>query len=265
LISNNKILIIVLVILTTLCFAVTAQTNDINIPVQDSYWKSLKTESYTTYPDGWFYTLNQMAELYEVEYNEGRRLSNFIKRQNGNFITGCNGESFVVPELFIKTTLRQLKELLDKGLAKYLFRLDSFHSHLFVTYQKFDKEYKGLSYIEMIEKYVNDTSLGSLFHNAEHLALRFPPHTGPIDPEAQELISKRNVIGWYDGKREVEVFSPQKEDLVGSGKSNTAIIPKGYRGVGSIVYKATSNGVFSIRYAGKEIRLDISLFECYYH
>ena len=260
----NKILIITLVALISLHFSVTSQANDIKIQTEDSYWDSLKSESFTTYSDGWFYTLNQIAELYEIEYNEGKRLSNYIKYHNGNLITGCNGETLVIPELFIQRTLRQLKKLLDKGLAKYLFRLDSFHSHPFVTDQDFDKEYKGLSSIEMAEKYVIDTSLGTLFHNAEHLALRSPPHTGPIDPEAQELIAKRNAIGWYDG-RETEVLSPQKEDLVGSGKSNTAIIPKGYRGVGSIVYKATQNGEFSIRHDSKEIHLDISLFECYYH
>ena len=59
----------------------------------------------------------------------------------------------------------------------------------------------------MAEKFVNDALLGTLFHNAEHLALRSPPHTGSIDPEAQEFRSKRNVIGWYDG-RGLEVIFP---------------------------------------------------------
>lgn len=253
-----------MVVLTSLCFAVAAQASEINIPSKDPYWDSLKAESYTTYPDGWFYTLNQMTELYEVEYNEGKRLSNFIKSQGEDFIAECNGETFVVPKLFIDTTLRHLEELLDKGLVKHLFRLDSFHSHPFVTDRDFDKEYQGLSHVEMAEKYVNDTSLKALFHNAEHLALRSPPQTGPIDPVAQELISKRNVIGWYDG-RGIDVIFPQKENLIGSGKSNTAIIPKGYRAVGSIVYKATRNGEFSITHDNKKIHLDISLFECYYH
>ena len=58
---------------------------------------------------------------------------------------------------------------------------------------------------------------------------------------------------------------PKKEDLVGSGNSNTAIVPNGYRQVGSIVYKATRNGEFSIKHKSKEIHIDISLFECYYH
>ena len=263
-ISSNKILIVALVVSASFCYSMTALSSETNIPVKDSYWESLEAESYTTYPDGWFYTLNQMAELYEVEYSEGKRLSNFIKSQDGNFVAECNGESVVIPKLFIDTTLRHLEELLDNGLVKYLFRLDSFHSHPFVTDRDFGKEYQGLNYIMMTEKYVNDTSLGVLFHNAEHLALRPPKYTGPIDPEAQELISKRNVIGWYDG-REIEAIFPQKENLVGSGKSNTAIIPKGYRGVGSIVYRATKNGEFSITHDNKKIRIDISLFECFYH
>jgi len=243
---------------------VNSLAKDTNITTQGSYWESLKAESYTTYPDGWFYTLNQMAELYEVEYNEGKRLSNFIKFKGGDFIAECNGESFIVPDQFIETTLRLLKELLEKSLVKYLFRLDSYHSHPFVTDLEFDKKYSGLNSIKMAEKYVNDTSLGVLFHNAEHLALRSPPHAGPIDLEAQELIAKRNVIGWFDG-RVTEVIFPQKENFIGNGKSNTAIIPKGYRGVGSIVYKATRNGEFSITHDNKKIHLDISLFECYYH
>ena len=262
--SKNKILSSALVVSTLLFFSAASQASDMNKQPAKSYWDSLKSESYKTYPDGWFYTLSQMAELYEVEYYEGNRLTNFIKRRAGNFIAECDGETFVVPELFIETTLRLLTELLDKGLAKYLFRLDSFHSHPFVTDQKFQQEYKGLSYIKMTEKYVHDPSLGALFHNAEHLALRSPPHTGAIDPEAQELISKRNVIGWYDG-RELEIIYPGKEDSVGRGKSNTALIPEGFRGVGSIVYQATQNGEFSIRHDNKEIYLDISLFECYYH
>jgi len=264
LIKRKTLSIAILIILSSLFIELPAQASDIDLLGKDSYFEDLTSEYYTTYPYGWFYTLKQMAELYDIEYDEGKRLSNIIKTKGGDYFVECNGESFVIPKPFIETTLKQLKELLDLGLVKYLFRLDSFHSHPFVTEQSFEKEYQELNYKEMAKKFVNETSLGALFHNAEHLALRSPPLTGPIDPEAQELISKRNVIGWYDGK-ELEIIFPQKEDLVGSGKSNTAKIPEGYRKVGSIVYKATRNGAFSINHNKKEIHLDISLFECYYH
>lgn len=263
-IFKNKILVAVVEIIVLFFLIDASQANDTNTPEKDSYWDSLKSESLTEYPDGWFFTLDQMAELYEIEYNEGNRLINYIKRENGKFITQCNGEAFDIHEQFILTTMGHLKELLDRGLVKYLFRLDSFHSHPFVIDQQFVKEYSGLNNFEMTKKYVVDTSLGTLFHNAEHLALRTPPKIGSIDPQAQELITKRNVIGWYDG-RKTEILFPQKKELVGSGKSNTAIIPEGYRGVGSIIYKATKNGEFSIKHKGKQIRLDISLFECYYY
>lgn len=263
-IKRQTLSLAVLITLSSFFFEVLAQASDIDLQAKDSYWEGSKSESYTTYPRGWFYTLKQMAELYEIEYDEGKRLSNFIRIKDGVYFAECNGDSFVVPKPFIETTLRQLKELLESGLVKYLFRLDSFHSHPFVTEQRFKKEYQELNYIAVAEKFVNDTSLGTLFHNAEHLALRSPPHTGPIDPESQELRTKRNVIGWYDG-RGLEVIFPQKENLVGSGKSNTAKIPDGYRGVGSIVYKATRNGEFKITQNNRIIHIDISLFECYYH
>lgn len=134
----------------------------------------------------------------------------------------------------------------------------------FVTEEQFERKYLNLNTMEMMMEFVNDDSLGVLFHCAEHLALRKPPQTGAIDKEAQELIKFRNIIGWYDVES-IEIVTAPKKELVGSGKSNTATIPHGFRGVGSITFKANINGEFSISHAGQTIKLDISLCDYYYY
>jgi hypothetical protein len=157
-----------------------------------------------------------------------------------------------------------LQQMLDRKLIKYLFRLDTFHGHYFVTEEQFEKNYLNLNSTEMMEKYTKDASLGVLFHCAEHMALRNPSLTGPIDKEAQKLREQRNIIAWYNEKS-IEVVTADKKELVGNGKSNTATIPQGFRAVGSLTFKANINGEFSIKHTGKIIKLDISLCDYYYH
>jgi hypothetical protein len=216
------------------------------------------------YPFGWFYTLDEIEAIYEVEYYENNRLESFIRHENGKCINQCNNELSEIPTQFIETTLIFLKQMLDRELTKYLFRLDTFHGHFFVTDEQFTRKYLNLNTMEMMMEFVNDDSLGVLFHCAEHMALRNPPQTGTIDKAVQELIKQRNIIGWYDVES-IEVVTAPKNELVGSGKSNTATIPQGFRGVGSITFKANIDGEFSIQHAGQTIRLDISLCDYYYH
>jgi hypothetical protein len=224
----------------------------------------LMAESWVGYPYGWFFTLEQMEELYEEEYFGNNRLNNYIKYDNGKCINQCNNELVEIPWQFIEKTLRLLEHLLDRGFAKYLFRLDTFHGHFFVTDLQFEKEYLNLNTSAMMNKFVFDDSLAVLFHCAEHMALRDPPHNGVIDKEAMQFIQRRNILGWYDNET-IEIIVPGKDELVGSGKSNTATIPQGHRGVGVLTFKANDNGEFSIEHAGRTIRLDISLCDYYYY
>ena len=198
------------------------------------------------------------------EYRPGNRLESFIRHENGKCINQCDNEFSEIPGQFIETTLKLLQQMLDRELTKYLFRLDTFHGHFFVTDEQFERKYLNLNTREMTKKFVNDDSLGVLFHCAEHLALRNPPQTGTIDKDAQKLIKQRNIIGWYDVES-IEVIPEGKNELVGDGKSNTGIIPQGFHAVGSITFKANINGEFSIKHADQTIRLDISLCDYYYH
>jgi hypothetical protein len=240
------------------------QANNLFIQEKDSCQEIILAEALVEYPFGWFYTLDKIEQIYEVEYYENKRLENFIRHENGSCINQCNNELSEIPWQFIETTLKLLKQMLDEKLTKYLFRLDTFHGHFFVIDEQFEKNYLNLNTTEMMMKFINDDSLGVLFHCAEHMALRNPPRTGTIDKEAQKLRKHRNIIASY-GAKSIEVVTADKKGLVGSGKSNTVTIPQGFRAVGSLTLKANINGEFSFKHAGKVIRLDISLCDYYYH
>ena len=229
-----------------------------------SYRQDLHVEKETRYPDGWFYTLEEIKNQYVLEYEEGKRLSNYITKKNGNYFTSCNSDAIIIPEAFINKTLHLIQALLEQDLARYIFRLDSFHGHLFVPEQIFSRKYSNMNTQEIIRLFTHEKTLGILFHNAEHLALHNPPNSATIDVEALEFVKKRNVIGWYDG-RPFEIIRFSENDLLADRKTATASIPAGYRNVGVITFKAVRNGEFSIIYNGTSIRIDISPYECYYH
>jgi len=229
-----------------------------------SYWKDVDIEKQINYPDRWFYALEEIERQYIVDYEDGKRLSNFITKKNGTYTTSCNSENIIIPEAFVAKTLELIQALLEQGLVRYIFRLDAFHGHLFVPENVFIKKYTDMTTEEMIKHFSNEDSLGMLFHNAEHLALRNPPAEGPVVLQAKALIEKRNVIGWYDD-RPLKVIELNEDLLLTDRKNTTATIPEGYRNVGVITFMATRNGEFSIIHNGEEIRIDISPYECYYH
>ena len=219
--NSTKIVIVFFVTLFQSFFVFPVQADNQTTAQDRPYWNDLEIESLVEYPDGWFFTLDQMKTLYDVEYNEGKRLTNFVRHEDGKYLAQCNGESLEIPEPFILTTLHHLQEMLDKGYVKYLFRLDAFHGHPFVSDQQFAEKYQDLSWPDMIKTFVHDESLGILYHTSEHLALRNPPETGPIDYEAQKLIKQRNILGWCDG-RPLEILFAETSQLVGDGKSGDA-------------------------------------------
>jgi len=259
-----KIPVAVLIAAMQTFFILPCHAHNLFIQEKDSCPELFLAEALVEYPYGWFYTLDEIEEIYQVEYYENNRLASFIRHENGKFINPCHNELSEIPDQFIETTLRLIEQMLDQKLTRYLFRLDTFHGHFFVPDEQFAGKYLNLNTRDMIIKLVNDNSLGVLFHCAEHMALRNPPHTGTIDKEAQELIKLRNIIGWYN-TGSIEVVSAAQKGLVGNGKSNTSLIPQGFRGVGSITFKANINGEFSIKHAGQTIKLDISLCDYYYH
>lgn len=150
---------------------------------------------------------------------------------------------------------------MENGYAEYIFRLDAFHSHLFVPEEAFEN-YKDLDGVELIEEYTKDERLGALYHNTEHLALR--DETGKIDPAAEELISKRSVLGWHDG-RPLELTYPKEDASQKIREANSAGIPDGHNSIGHLTFMATKNGEYVIRPNGKEVRVDISFDDFGYY
>lgn len=200
---------------------------------------------------GWFYTLEEMKKVYEKEYEEGKRLENYIGFKGGKYTAYYGGKSFELPEKFIRHTLSQLEQMLEKGYAKYIFKLDACHSHLIVPDRIFEK-YIHLNYMDTIEAVVKEDGLGALYHNTEHL--KTPSET---ETEAKKLFDNRSVLGWYDG-RPLEIIHPKENDPEAIKEANTGSEPEGYRRIGFLVFKATKNGEFTIKPNGQEIRVDLS-------
>ncbi len=213
------------------------------------YWGPSRYEKH-----GWYYTLEEMEKIYEQEYNSPEKLlKNIFCRENDKWFGFIKNEKFEVPRDFLEKTLRHLQEMIEKKTAKFLFRLDAFHGHFFVPEDKYRKNYAELDFFGQAKMLVKDKDLGVLFHNSEHLKI------DPIAPEVKELMKKRNVVGWYDG-RPMEVLSLPSERGV------TADFPGRSRQLGPLLqFAAHKDGEFSIIVDGKEIRLDISFDDLTYY
>ncbi len=90
---------------------------------------------------GWFYTLEEMKKVYEEEYNAPEKLlEKTLYRENGKWMGVFRKEKFEVPQEFIDKTLKQFKDMLKQGTAKFLFRLDAFHCHFFMDEKRDEME-----------------------------------------------------------------------------------------------------------------------------
>ena len=200
---------------------------------------------------GWSYTLEEMEKVYEEEYNAPEKLLKNTLQQEGEKLIGLvRGEKIEVPQKFIDKTLQHLKEMLEQKAAKFIFRLDAFHGHFFVSEKRYQENYYDLSIVEQTRKLINDGELGILYHNSEHGKF-LDKKSDELTAEEKELKEKRNVIGWYDN-RSIEILS-----LPEGGKKIAADIPGCSLGPG-LLFSAHKDGIFTISHNGKEIRLDIS-------
>lgn len=203
---------------------------------------------------GWLYTLEEMQKIYEEEY-VGEKLLQKIVRKKGEKIVGIyQGREFIISPQFIRQVLSHLQSMLEKGAAKFLFRLDASHGHyFFVPEEVFKLHYEGIDGAEAFRMALTDPTLGILYHNSEHLSL------DDKNLEAPKLYQKRNVVGWNDG-RPITILPLPK------GKNTAADIPKGYQDLPiTMNFAAHKDGEFSIYVGGKEIRLDLSFDDSSYY
>ncbi len=206
--------------------------------------------------DGWWYSAEQMRELYEREYNGPKILENRLIVKRSGVIGRYDGKELAVPQRFVDSTLANIAGLLERKAARYLFRLDAAHGHFFVPAERYRTRYGALAGAAEVEVLARDRMLGILFHNAEHLKL------DPNNPEDALFNARRNVLGWYDGRPlEILPSPPGGEtkwsvpDLPGA-MHNLSPYPK---------FAAHKTGAFSVWHRGKRVRLDVSLDDPWYY
>lgn len=202
---------------------------------------------------GWFYAFEEMQDIYEREYRGERILKNIVRKKDGKWIGSSQEKEFVVPAEFIEKSLLHLRQLIEQRTAKFIFRLDAFHGHFFVPMPAGEK-YKKLQGVEEALEFVQDEHAGVLFHNSEHFK------ANPDSPEEAEIFSRRNVIGWYDGRPLTILPLPQDT------KRTAADVPDDSVEIGlDFKFAAHERGQFKIIADGKEIRLDISFDDSRYY
>lgn len=208
------------------------------------------------YEKGWSYTSAEMQTIYDREYNGEKILKNAVVREGDNLIGAIDGKKIIVPQKFIDRMLRHMEEMLDLNAAKFISRLDAFHGHLFVPETVSEERYKDTSQDLPKEAVLlfEDNSIGILYHNSEH----FKP--SPDRQEETERYSKRNVLGYYDG-RPLKILPLPTET-----KRTAAHTPEGTRDLSVYPkFAAHKDGVFSITVAGQTIRIDISFDDSSYY
>lgn len=85
------------------------------------------------YLEKWFFPPEQVKVAYDHEYNGEKLLKNRFKR-DGKRITGSiEGKEIEVPQEFVDRVLDHLGKMLEEGAARFIFRLDAFHGHPFIS------------------------------------------------------------------------------------------------------------------------------------
>ena len=154
--------------------------------------------------DTWYFTAGEIESAYGYQERFGRRLSRPLE-PNGcyfgqsEFAASFQGKPFLAPCRFIFETTRHIKQLLEQGAAKFLFPLDADHAHLAVPTELFEQKYRELSLEEILPSLLREPQLVALYHTAEHLSV-VDSRTGKSDEQARQWRSKRNVLGFYDGR-----------------------------------------------------------------
>ena len=151
--------------------------------------------------DAWFFTAKEIANAYRYQQQFGARLHNPLDPQaclhgRMEFAASSQGRRFVAPCRFITETIRQLRELLESGTAKYLFPLDVDYADLAIPADLYESKYKQLSSGERLPALLREPALVAIYHTALHLA----PEPSNSAPSASVWGEKRTVSGFYDGR-----------------------------------------------------------------
>ncbi|HME61189.1 MAG TPA: hypothetical protein VKH62_08050 [Candidatus Binatia bacterium] len=201
--------------------------------------------------DSWFFSAAEIQDAYRYQQLYGARLRRPLKATHclygrAEFAASFQTKKFTAPCKFITDTIRQLRELLESGAAKYLFPLDADHAHLGIPLALWDKKYSKLADDEIFPALLREASLVALYHTAEHLE----PNAQAQVTNAKIWGANRSVLGFFDD-RPNETLPPLAD---GSGVHE----PMAYRWFHGFTFLAQSLGELQLVANGAAIPFDIS-------
>jgi hypothetical protein len=152
--------------------------------------------------DSWFFTADEIGNAYRYQQQFGARLRNPLEPQaclqgKKDFRASYRGSGFIAPCRFVDETIRQLRELLESGAAKYLFPLDVDSADLAVPVEVYVSKYRELASAEVLPALLRDPELVAIYRTAMHLN----PEPRDEDSGMKAWSTKGTVIGFYDGRQ----------------------------------------------------------------
>jgi hypothetical protein len=161
--------------------------------------------------DRWFFSADEIANAYRYQQQFGARLRNPLEPQacfqgESEFSAFHHGRRFAAPCRFVGETMRQLKELLESGAARYLFPLDLASADLAVPATVYESKYAGLPREDVLPALLNEPTLVAIYRTAMHLC----PEGGVREAGLRAWGEARIIAGFYDGRRN-EMLAPRSD------------------------------------------------------
>jgi len=205
----------------------------------------------------WYRTSEEVNQLHIKHYNRNVGLPNRVYEKNGKYIGTTNYWNKIEFELslnFIESVKRHLTEMIEKDWIKFIYWADLNHGHIFVSKKIFKTVY-GKALNDAIvnkkrdkyyyEAWSKDKNLGILYHAAEHFKRC---------EKNEKYLWTRNIVGWFDNRKPIELIKYGKDEKEFSGKA----CPAGTRQITHLSISAWKYGEFVIYPDGKELRFDMS-------
>jgi hypothetical protein len=201
--------------------------------------------------DPWFFTANEIAKTHKYQQQFGARLRNPLKPEEcwygrTEFSASYQGKQFAAPCRFIAETIRQLSELLESGVAKYLFPLDVGHADFGVPLDVWENKYAKLPREDILPALLHEPTLVAVYHTAQHLV----PLVNKTNSGTSVWGQRRTAVGFYDGRR-TEALAPRSDGAL-------AHKPDGFHWLGGLTLMSHYLGELQFIADGTVVMFDMS-------